>query len=56
MLQATTDATLCFTADAGRMAIPIRAPTSEITVERSAAVCETLGTILAARSIPKIRS
>src|SRR5260370_19688581 len=32
MSQATTDATLCFTADAGRMATPICAPTSEITV------------------------
>src|SRR4029077_13582016 len=47
MSQATTDETLCFAADAGTMATPICAPTSEITVERSAAVCETLGTTLA---------
>src|ERR1700722_7714354 len=54
--QATTEATLCLTADAGRMAIPMCAPTSEISVAISAAVWETLGTILASRSIPKIRS
>jgi hypothetical protein len=29
MSQATTDATLCFTADAGRMATPICAPVHE---------------------------
>src|SRR3984893_19522136 len=56
MSQAITEATLCLTADAGRMAIPSCASTSEISVEISAAVWETLGTILASRSIPKIRS
>jgi hypothetical protein len=56
MSQAITEATLCLTADAGRMAIPRCASTSEISVEISAAVWETLGTILASRSIPKIRS
>ena len=38
MSQAMTDATLCFTADAGRMATPICAPTSEITVDLEAEV------------------
>jgi hypothetical protein len=54
--QAITEATLCLTADAGKMAMPMCATTREINVEISAAVCETLGTILASRSIPKIRS
>ena len=56
MSQAITEATLCLTAYAGNMATPICAATSEISVEISAAVWETLGTILASRSIPKIRS
>src|SRR6266849_4465094 len=56
MSQAITEATLCSTADAGKMAIPMCASTSEISVEISAAFWETLGTILASRSIPKIRS
>ena len=54
--QAITGATLCLTADAGKMVIPMCASTSEISVESSAAVWETLGTILASRSIPQIRS
>src|SRR5258708_3663706 len=56
MSQATTEATLCLTADKGKMATPMWASTSEISVESSAAVWEILGTILASRSIPKIRS
>jgi hypothetical protein len=43
MSQATTEATLCLTADAGKTAIPVCAATSEISVEISAAVWETLG-------------
>src|SRR3984893_18093343 len=46
MSQAITEATLCLTADAGKMVIPMCASTNEISVESSAAVWETLGTIL----------
>ena len=56
MWQATTGAILCLTADAGKMVIPMRASTSEMSVESSAAVWEIWGTILASRSIPRIRS
>src|SRR6267154_3648372 len=49
--QAITGATLCLTADAGKMAIAICASTSEISVDISAAVWETLGTLLASRNI-----
>ena len=54
--QAITEETLCLTADAGKMLIAMCASTSEISVEISAAVWETLGTLLASRSIPQIRS
>src|SRR5258708_1189625 len=54
--QAITEATLCLTADRGKMVIPMCASTSEISVGISPAVWETLGTILASRSIPKIKS
>jgi hypothetical protein len=53
--QAMTEAPLFLTADAGKIAIPMFASTGEITVGRSAAVWETLGTILASRSIPKTK-
>jgi hypothetical protein len=56
MSQAITEETLCLTADAGKMAIAMCASTSEISVDISAAVWETLGTLLASRSIPQIRS
>ena len=39
-----------------KIAIPMWASTSEITVGRSAEVWETLGTILASRSILKTRA
>ena len=56
MSQAITEETLCLTADAGKIAIAMCASTSEISVEISAAVWEILGTLLASRSIPQIRS
>jgi hypothetical protein len=40
MSQAITEATLCLTADAGKMAMPMCASTSETTVESSAAVSD----------------
>jgi hypothetical protein len=42
MLQATTEATLCLTANRGKMAILMCASTSDTSVEISTAVCETL--------------
>src|ERR1700722_3812385 len=54
--QATTEATLCLTAEAGRMVKPMPEATSETSVGTSAAVWETLGAIPASRSIPKIKS
>src|SRR5271168_117035 len=46
MSQATTEATLCLTADKGKIATPMWASTSEIRVESSAAVWEISGTML----------
>src|SRR4029077_8700756 len=54
--QATTAATLCLTADAGRMEIPILESTSEMSVGICPAGWQTLGTIPASRSIPRIKS
>src|ERR1700730_3552612 len=54
--QATTEAPLLLTADAGRIATPMPESTSEISVGISPAVWQTLGTIPASRNIPRIRS
>jgi hypothetical protein len=53
--QAITAATLCLTADAGRMAMPMCATTSEITVEISAVVCETPLRAPHAQRPPRVR-
>jgi hypothetical protein len=54
--QATTEATLFLTADAGRMEIPMPESTRDMSVGICPAVWQTFGTTPASRSIPKIKS